>query len=424
MGFINSATTVTIQATLTNFGRKELIENDNSIFTHFILGDSDANYNTSETLVTGRIPSNNGDLANGSDYNVITSKLFVTVSPITKKSVKPNSDIINKTIITLGEQTVTGDSLTYLQLDKTLTNTQNTNYFSSLSLPIRSVDINTFTNLVSGNGGWADTSFSGLGVTKVLMGVIDNSKYGELIDGKSIKISLPVYTGFTTGGTGTGITTYDIYSTFPRTTIPKTTLDSSYSDNSSYPQTLFGNNLKVSYLVSDDIQKPNNDITKSWATGYDSFKPFSLNNKELINVQSVTTTGINVDKIAGVFYLDKGIFVITDQTIVENVATNFSGDVETTISNNGLDLYYYTGGSYNCIVDSINEDLSQDIICEASRGEFYNSQNKTLTISDDVRISEVAITDVAGNILAIGKSDRHIVKKKNDLVQISVRIAI
>ncbi len=424
MGFINSATTVTIQATLTNFGRKELIENDNSIFTHFILGDSDANYNTSETLVTGRIPSNNGDLANGSDYNVITSKLYVTVSPITKKLVKPNSDIINKTIITLGEQTVTGDSLTYLQLDKTLTNTQNTNYFSSLSLPIRSADVNTFTNLVSGNGGWADTSFSGLGVTKVLMGVIDNSKYGELIDGKSIKISLPVYTGFTTGGTGTGITTYDIYSTFPRTTIPKTTLDSSYSDNSSYPQTLFGNNLKVSYLVSDDIQKPNNDITKSWATGYDSFKPFSLNNKELINVQSVTTTGINVDKIAGVFYLDKGIFVITDQTIVENVATNFSGDVETTISNNGLDLYYYTGGSYNCIVDSINEDLSQDIICEASRGEFYNSQNKTLTISDDVRISEVAITDVAGNILAIGKSDRHIVKKKNDLVQISVRIAI
>jgi hypothetical protein len=424
MGFINSATTVTIQATLTNFGRKELIENDNSIFTHFILGDSDANYNTSETLVTGRIPSNNGDLANGSDYNVIASKLYVTVSPITKKLVKPNSDIINKTIITLGEQTVTGDSLTYLQLDKTLTNTQNTNYFSSLSLPIRSVDVNTFTNLTSGNGGWSDTSFSGLGATKVLMGVIDNSKYGELIDGKSIKISLPVFTGFTSGGIGTGITTYDIYSTFPRTTIPKTTLDSSYSDNSSYPQTLFGNNLKVSYLVSDDIQKPNNDISKSWSTGYDSFKPFSLNNKELINVQSVTTTGINVDKIAGVFYLDKGIFAITDQTIVENVATNFSGDVETSITNNGLGLYYYTGASYNCIVDSINEDLSQDIICEASRGEFYNSQNKTLTISDDVRISEVAITDVVGNILAIGKPDKHIVKKKNDLVQISVRIAI
>ena len=65
-----------------------------------------------ETLVTGRIPSNNGDLANGSDYNVIVSKLYVTVSSITKKLVKPNSDIINKTIITLGEQTVTGDSLT------------------------------------------------------------------------------------------------------------------------------------------------------------------------------------------------------------------------------------------------------------------------------------------------------------------------
>ena len=69
------------------------------------------------------------------------------------------------------------------------------------------------------------------------MGVIDNSKYGEIIDGKSVKLTLPVYTGFTSGGTGTGITTYDIYSTFPRTTIPKTTFRFClYLTDSSYPQ--------------------------------------------------------------------------------------------------------------------------------------------------------------------------------------------
>jgi hypothetical protein len=431
MGLIDSATTVTIRARLTDVGRKKLLTNTNTIFSNFVLGDSDANYNTSEDLTTGRIPTNSGDLGtNGSTndniYNNVgvSSRLFVSVAPIVSKRVERNSSVINTTTTIVGEETVSGDSLTFLQIDKNVSNSQNTNYFKSLSLPITDSSINTFTGTTSQNGGWSDTPFSGLGVTKVLMGVVDNSKYGEIIDGKSIKLTLPVYTGFTSGGTGTGITTYTIYSTYPNTTISNSSLDSDYVDRSTYPQTIFKRSINVSYLVSDDIQKPNNDTTKSWATGYDSFKPFSINGKELINVQTVSTTGINADKIAGVFYLDKGIFAITDETIVNNIAINFSGDVETTTTNNGLGLYYYTGGSYNCVVDSIQKDLVQNIVCIAARGEFYNSQNETLTVSDDVRISEVAITDTAGNVLAIGKTDRHIVKKKNDFVVFDVQIVI
>jgi hypothetical protein len=256
------------------------------------------------------------------------------------------------------------------------------------------------------------------------MGVINNNQYGEIIDGKSVKINLPVYTGFTSGGTPTGITTYEIYSTFPRTTIPKTELDNQYIDESSYPQSLFGRKINVSYLVSDSIKKPNNNINKSWSTGYDSFKPFSLNNKELINVQTVSSTGINADEIAGVIYLDKGIFAITNQTIVNNIATDFSGDTDTNIINNSLGLYYYSASTYNTVIDSIQKDFVQNIVCIAARGEFYNSQNETLTVYDDVRISEVAITDIAGNVLAIGKTDRHIVKKKNDFVVFDVQIII
>jgi hypothetical protein len=431
MGLIDSATTVTIRARLTDVGRRKLLTNTNTIFSNFVLGDSDANYNTSEDLTTGRIPTNSGDLGvNGSTndniYNNVgvSSRLFVTVAPIVSKRVERNSSVINTTTTIVGEETVSGDSLTFLQINKTLSNSENTNYFKSLSLPITDSSINTFTGTTSQNGGWSDTPFSGLGVTKVLMGVVDNSKYGEIIDGKSIKLTLPVYTGFTSGGTGTGITTYTLYSTYPNTTISNSSLDSDYVDRSTYPQTIFKRSINVSYLVSDDIQKPNNDTTKSWSTGYDSFKPFSINGKELINVQTVTTTGINADKIAGVFYLDKGIFAITDETIVNNIAVNFSGDVETTTTNNGLGLYYYTGGSYNCVVDSIQKDLVQNIVCIAARGEFYNSQNETLTVSDDVRISEVAITDTAGNVLAIGKTDRHIVKKKNDFVVFDVQIVI
>ena len=246
MGLIDSATTVTIRARLTTLGREKLLTNTNSIFSNFILGDSDANYNTSEELITGRIPTNSGDLGanGGTNDNIydnvgIGSKLFVTVAPTVKKKVERNSSVINTTIVEVGEETVSGDSLTFLQIDKNTTNSQNTNYFKSLSLPITTSSINTFTGTTSQNGGWSDTPFSGLGVTKVLMGVVDNSKYGEIIDGKSVKLSLPVYTGFTSGGTGTGITTYNLYSTYPNTTISRSSLDSDYVDRSTYPQTLF-----------------------------------------------------------------------------------------------------------------------------------------------------------------------------------------
>ena len=431
MGFINSATTVTIRARLTNLGRERLLTGNNTIFSHFILGDSDANYNTESILITGRIPVDSGDLGNdnGTNDNIsanvdVNSKIFVTVAPIIKKTVEPNSSAVSLIVSEIGETTLTGSNLTYLQIDKNNTSSQNTNYFKSLSLPIKGDTINIYTGTTSQNGGWSDTPFSGLGETKVLMGVIDNSKYGEIIDGKSVKINLPVYTGFTSGGIGTGITTYNIYSTFPRTTIAKTELDNQYIDESSYPQSLFGRKINVVYLVSDQVKKPNNDSTKSWSTGYDTFKPFSLNGKELINVQTVSSTGIYADDIVGVIYLDKGIFAITNQTIVNNVVTNFTGDTDTNINNSGGTIYYYTASTYNTVIDSVQKDLVQNIVCIAARGEFYNSQNETLTVYDDVRISEVAITDTAGNVLAIGKTDRHIVKKKNDFVVFDVQIII
>ncbi len=430
MGFINSATTVTITARLTKLGREKLLTNSNTIFSHFILGDSDANYNTSEELPTGKIPGNSGSLGANSTTNDnifenvgLNSKLYITVSPTTKKSVEPNSSKIGVTITDIGQSTVSGSNLTYLSLDKTSTSSENNNYFKSLSLPIISTSVNIFTGTTSQYGGWSDTPFSGLGVNEVLIGVINNSQYGELIDGKSIKITLPVITGYT-GVNPTGSTTYELYSTFPKTTIPKSELDVDYIDESSYPQSLFGRKINVAYLVSDQIQKPNNDATKSWSTGYDSFKPYSLNGKELINVQTIAATSINADQIAGVIYLDKGIFVITDQTIVNNIALNYSGDSATITTNTGLGLYYYTASTYNTVIDSIQNDLVQNIVCIAARGEFYNSQNETLTVNDDIRISEIAITDVSGNVLAIGKTDRHIIKKKNDFVVFDVQIII
>lgn len=426
MGFISTATTITLTAKLTNTGRKRLLKENNNILSHFMLGDSDANYQTSVKLPTGKIPTDSGSQGVGGDESIVKSKLYVNNTSITKKAVKSGSNLIDTSTSNVGQSVVITSNLTYIILNKNNTSTDVTNLFKSLNLPILEKNKATFTATTSQNGGWLDTAFSGLATNQILLSVIDNSEYGELIDGKSIKSTLPIATGFTSGGTVTGITDYTFYSTFVNSgQFNKTQFDDTYKDNSVFTQGLFGAGANVSYMLSDNIQRPNNDVNNSWSTGYNSYKPYSIGNKKLLNTKTVATTGIVVDKLAGVAYLDKGMIIYTDPNIVDNVVTNFSGaSASTNTVTNSLGLYYYTGITYNTIIDSNNTDLIQNIICEADRGEFYRSENETIDNNDTVRISEIAITDQAGIVLAYVKPDRQIEKLKNDLLIFDIQIVI
>ena len=313
----------------------------------------------------------------------------------------------------MGETVVSGSNLTYTLIDKTNNTSPFTNYFESLRLPILESKKKIFTGTTSENGGWLDTAFSGLATDKVLMVIIDNDSYGELIDGKTIKTSLPIVTGYTSGGEATGITTYDCYSTFVNSAqFNLVQLDGRYKDGSVFTEGIFGKDFPVSYMVSDNVEKPNNDPLKSWSTGYDQVKPFSVNNKQLINTKTVGPTGINKDSVIGVAYLDKGILAFTDPTIVNNIATDFTGDTETGII------------TFNTTVDSVINNLVQNVICIAGRGEFFRSNNATIDLNDNVRITEIGITDVTGEVLAIGKVDRQIIKKKNDFVIFDVQVVL
>ena len=435
MGFLASANTITVTAKLTRNGREKLLKQSNIIFSDFILGDSDANYNTSGILRTGTILSNSGNLGENGGVNDniaagidIDSKLYKDSGVVFTKSVEPNSNVIADTVISLGETIVSGTNLTYTILDRSDNTSSYTNLFKSLNLPITTNEVNRFTSLTSTDGGWLNTAFSGFGAERVLIGVINNDSYGELIDGKSIKCTLPIGTAFTPDGIVTGMTTYDIYSTFPKTSqFNRNDLNNQYEDLSTIASGLFGSEPNATYLVSDDIQRPNDDINLSWSTGYDTFKPFTINNKELININSVVSSGIISDEAVGYVCLDKGVVVFTHPTIVNNVVTNFSGDSSTGTLTNDLGLYYYTGGTYNTTVDSIVNNLVQNVVCIAGRGEFYRSENATIDNGfDDVRISEIAIVSNSdpNDVLAIGKIDRQVIKKKNDFVIFDVQIVI
>jgi hypothetical protein len=159
----------------------------------------------------------------------------------------------------------------------------------------------------------------------------------------------------------------------------------------------------VSVLVSDDILTPNGgDPSLSWATGYGTQKPFSLNGKQSYNLQTNSNLGVVADSVIGLAYLEKGFLVITNQTIVND----------------------YIGGAIDVTFDSISTNVFQSITCIADRGEFGSTTNVTYQLNDVPRITEVGLYDVDSNLIAIAKTDKQITKNVNEFLALAIIISL
>ena len=400
MGYNSTATTLTLTAKLTPVGRQRMISTNNGLIKTFSLGDSDANYYTNLLLATGQVPSISGDIGvNSTNSNStasltgLKSTLIVNSSGLITKPVASQSSTILTEVEPVGFTTISGSNLSYNVVDRTnYTYDGKTNLYYSFGLPLTDNDKTTYTSTTTNNGGFANTAFSGFAVDKILVISLDNSKYGEMLDGKSLKINL-----ISTGGT------YTIYSTYQYGSQQLNILDSQYTDPNIYSKN-FG--LNTSMLVCDSIMKPNGgDSSLSWSTGYNTNKPFSLNGKRAYNYQTNTNLSLTADTLVGVAYLDKGLLVITNPTIVNSFSVPTA--TATTVS-----------------FDSVSTGVYQIVTCVADRGEFGLTTNPTFVIGDTPRISEVALYDDLGNIIALAKSDRQITKNINEFLALSIKISV
>lgn len=400
MGFIPSANTITLTAKLTPIGRRKLVTNNNSLITTFSLGDSDANYATIPVLKTGEVPSSGGDIGTNTSFSNSTasnislkSMLIVSGNGVLQKLVEPTSSSIITEQALIGFNTVSGSNLSQVTINRNenITNSL-VNLYYSFGLSLNPLNDIKYTATTYVNGGYANTALSGLAQSNIIVLGIDNSQYGEMLDGKSIKVVLP-----TSGGT------YDIYSTYQNNVTSLEVQDSNYKEISQIGNA-FGNN--IAFLFSDSIMTPNGGaIGYSWATGYGIDKPFSLGNKSLFNLQTNSNIGATADTCVGVAYLDKGIIVITHPTIVNNYGNTPS--IGATIE-------------YN----SVSTTVYQNVNCVANRGEFGGSTNQTFKSNNIPRISEVVLFDNTGDLIAIAKPDRHITKNINEFIALSINIQL
>jgi len=398
MGFIDSGTTIEIKGKLTPSGRQKLANGRGLSITNFILGDSDANYNVFEGLSFGEVPDISGDnfglsINNGGSGYQLTSRLIYK-GGVSEKPVQNLSSTITSVAKPIGYSTVTHGSgaITQLIVNRNNINTDRfVNLFKSFNLPINTSEALKYTSVTSQNGGFSDTALSGLSSENILVIGLNSAVYGELLDGKSLRIDL-----------STTLQSYTIFSTYENKNTPLAQEDGNPSDTS---RNLLHLGPNRALLFSDEIRRPNNDISRSWATGYATQRPFSSNNKRLYNFRSNPNTNSVVDKAVGVAYLDKGFIVITEPDIVNNFDLMDPSSTATTIT-------------FNSYINSV----SQKVTCIADRNEFTISDNNTFSSGTVPRITEIGLLDSTGDLIAIAKTNRTYYKPSDDLVVFNLSI--
>ena len=304
-----------------------------------------------------------------------------------------------------------------------LTSRQYGNLFSSFNYPITNAQKIKFTGTTFANGGYSDTAFSGVGnQNKIVVIDIPKNQYGELIDGKSIKLVVP-----------SGGTTISLYSSYFNDPIAILDPDSLFSDpqpqSNEFGQPNQDNPSNVSFLFSNALSartsNPNSDSTKSWATGNGVLRPFDKGGKFLANFRDDNSASKKKDLILGVCYLDKGFITIHDPVIVQELEKQYgSGGFTKT-------------GTTNATISfkSFTTEFVQHLVLIGDLNEFNVSTNPTAedvygvgminnTNNDPVYITSGGLYNSKNELIGIFKTSEPIPKSKNNVVVLDVKITI
>lgn len=397
MGFSDTGTTVQLTAKLTPYGRRKLAEGTPNLVSGFSIGDSDANYLVEDPLSGGEVPVSSGDLGESNSFNNSVyenyksrSSILFNTSGSLIKSIPSDKNRVSVENEFIGYKNLPSSALTHNVLDRTDVTDSLGNLFYSFGLPITDSDKEIFDSLPYSKGGFSDTALSGINQDNIIIIGLDKDEYGEVIDGKNVRIDVTFNSN-----------NYTLYSTYQKRAVSDNNQDSKFRETNSKIN-FIGNNIV--YLFSDQIQRPNNDVSKSWATGYGLKRPYVTGKKEYFNLQTSTNVGLNADSVVGFVHLDKGFIVITDPTIV--------GD-------------YNMGDESNTVVTitSVVSNVVRKITCVLDIGEFRSTRNKTYN-DGRLRISEINLHDNTGQIVAVAKTNGHLLKGLNQVLVLGVTIVV
>jgi hypothetical protein len=361
------------------------------------------------------------------------------------KAVESGSTTFTTNIIS-SVSTLNNSLLKYTKASRTdLTSRPYGNLFNSFNLPITP----TQQALFQAGGIYSNTAISGCNQDNVIVVEIPRNQYGELIDGKTISMTLPIVSG----NTNTPITLYGTF--FSDSSQNLATPNTNYSDatsEASYfgitPSADNNYNSNIVFLFSNAINTPVLNTGTTWnqwttANKFSTSNPLgSTTNKQFaVFSPDLNPNNTGCDTVVGIAYLDKGFFVITHPTLVNNFAysastsSGFDGITSgsTYTGNQNFTQVYFTANTLsNTTFTSIKTEFVQSIYCLAMPNEFYDSNNPTFLDAyadgnpnnDPVYITEIGIYNANQELIAIGKTSQPIPKTKNNVQQFEIQLKL
>lgn len=361
------------------------------------------------------------------------------------KLVETGSTVFETSVLK-SNHSISGNQLKFTKASRTdLTSRPFGNLFTSFNLPILDVEQDLFQS----GGTFYNTAIQGVNVDDIIVIEIPKNQYGELIDGKSISLSLPINTGSTDE-------IVNIFGTYFSDSNENTTNGNIRYSDASNQASYFGIipssdndfNSNVTFLFSNRIKTPQLNTGTTWDqwTSVNKFsKPNplgSLSNKQFAvyspdeNIQNNTC-----DQVVGIAYLDKGFFVITDPTIVNNFVyssaissgyNNISSGSTYSGSSDFTQIYFNSSISANSIYSSIKTEFVQNVYALALGDEFFESENPTFldTYADGnpnnepVYVTEIGLYNENNELIAIGKTSEPIPKTRFNTITFNVKLKL
>jgi|TARA_B110000240_G_scaffold198357_1_gene258682 hypothetical protein len=303
---------------------------------------------------------------------------------------------------------------------------------------------------------WGNTSLMSMDSVSTAIAVeYPKNSYGELIDGRSIRLSIPV-------NLGSGSTIMECYSSYfagynassdPSNEAEAFGHTSALNYTPPVPNPGVADlSTNVSFLFSDDIKPPVNGGSwkDGWSQaqtpeGYDEGSSTVMNFNNGKAIAESIDSGSGKDVPIGICYLDKGFCVLTHSGVTNTFewtgGTSLSTGNAFTGHTSAATQVYFSSPLVESTFYSFEKQWVLSILCKAEANEFYLTQNTTAAdLNPEVRtglvvvgsgnpnmlgpgtfydlnsvnkatyITEVALYDDDGHMLAIAKPDRPVKK--------------
>jgi hypothetical protein len=192
------------------------------------------------------------------------------------------------------------------------------------------------------------------------------------------------------------------------------------------------NTNNSSITVTPEVSKIEIISTKKWDKWRNEYKFPTVKGGYGKSLASFSDEefGLKIDEPVGIAYLDKGLLVITNPSLVDTIS--FDNALSYSSEGNSFEMAIFNETDASLSYKSVVTEFSQTITCVALPEEFYHSSNPTFTDAhpqglgnnDYVYITEVGLYNMYGDLIAIAKTSEPVKKNKLNVALFSVKLKL